>query len=112
MAHLHRVGLGTLMFGLLALVWAGGCGFPTQTTFGVGNDGGIRTLAMPDDAEVFVDGGSMGPASQYRGRTFIQVKGGKHVVEIKKTGYLPYREEVFVSGNMVTITVTLKKSAD
>jgi len=97
-----------LLAGSLLLVSA--CGFPTQTTFGVGGDGGIRTIVIPDDAEVFVDGGSMGPASRYRGRTFIQVKNGKHVVEIKKSGYLPYREEVFVSGSMITMTVTLKKS--
>lgn len=100
------------VFGLLAgsLLLVSACGFPTQTTFGVGNDGGIRTIVIPDDAEVFVDGGPMGSASRYRGRTFIQVKGGKHVVEIKKSGYLPYREEVFVSGNMITMTVTLKKA--
>jgi hypothetical protein len=109
MRHTHRTVTGILALGLLAMVGAGGCGFPTQTTFSVGNDGGIRTLVIPDDAEVFVDGGSMGPVSQYRGKTFIQVKGGKHMVEIKKPGYLPYREEIFVSGNIMTITVTLKK---
>jgi hypothetical protein len=103
--------LALLALGLLAVAGAG-CSLPTQTTFGVGNDGGIRTIVIPDDAEVFVDGGSMGPASQYRGRTFIQVKGGKHVVEIKKPGHVPYREEVFVSGNMITITVTLKKEGE
>jgi PEGA domain len=102
--------IGCLALGILAAVGSGGCSYPTQTTFGVGNDGGIRTIVIPDDAEVLVDGGSMGPASQYRGRTFIQVKGGKHVVEIKKAGHLPYREEIFVSGNIVTITVTLKKA--
>jgi hypothetical protein len=104
---------GMLALSLLALglaAWAGGCGFPTQTTFSTGNDGGLTMLVIPDDAEVFVDGASMGPASQYRGHTFIQLKGGKHLVEIKKPGYHDYREEVFVSGNLRSITVRLKKS--
>ncbi|MEW6324999.1 MAG: PEGA domain-containing protein [Nitrospirota bacterium] len=109
MRRTHRMMLGWLAGGLL-LIAATGCGFPTQTTFGVSGDGGLRTIVIPDDAEVFVDGASMGPASQYRGRTFIQMKAGKHVVEIKKAGYATYREEVFVSGNLKTITVTLKKS--
>jgi len=101
-----------MLFGLLvgSLVSITACGFPTQTTFGVSNDGGIRMLVLPDDAEVFIDGASMGAVSQFRGRTFIQVKGGKHVVEIKRPGYADYREEIFVSNNIVTITVTLKKS--
>jgi hypothetical protein len=100
-----------MITGVLAgsLLVVAACGFPTQTTFGVGNDGGLRTLVIPDDAEVFIDGGSMGAASQYRGRTFIQMKGGTHVVEIKKSGYADYREEVFVKGNIITMTLTLKK---
>lgn len=99
--------VGVLLLGSLMVVVS--CGFPTQTTFGVGNDGGLRTLVIPDDAEVFVDGASMGPVSQYRGRTFIQLKGGKHQLEIKKAGYAPYTQEIFVSGNLITVTVTLKK---
>jgi PEGA domain len=113
MRHTQHTVLRTLTLGLLALgllAWAGGCGFPTQTTISTGNDGGLRTLVIPDDAEVFIDGGSMGPASQFRGRTFIRMKAGKHVVEIKKPGYQTYRDEVFVSNNMITITVMLKKA--
>ena len=100
-----------MILGLLAgsLVYIAACGFPTQTTFGVGNEGGLRMLVIPDDAVVYVNGASMGPVNQYRGRTFIRLKNGKHVVEIQKAGYATYREEVFVSNNMVTLTVTLKK---
>ncbi|HUJ79773.1 MAG TPA: PEGA domain-containing protein [Nitrospiria bacterium] len=72
--------------------------------------GGLRTLVIPDDAEVFVDGVSMGPAGKYRGRTFIELKGGTHQVEIKKEGYEPYRDDVVINNNMIMITVTLKKT--
>jgi PEGA domain len=106
--HRPRWIVGAFLLGSLAIVMS--CSLPTQTTFGVGNDGGLTMLVIPDDAEVFVDGASMGPASQYRGHSFIQLKGGKHLVEIKKPGYRDYREEVFVSGNLRTMTVTLKKS--
>ncbi len=109
MRHTHRIFLGGLAGGLLLAALVAGCGFPTQTTFGVADEGGLRTVVIPDDAEVFVDGTSMGPASQYRGRTFIQLKGGKHVVEIKKPGYITHREEVFVSNNLRTLMVTLTK---
>lgn len=102
--------LGLLVCTLVTAMSAGGgCGFPTQTTFGVGNDGGLRTIVMPEDAEVFVDGASMGAAKQYSAKKFIQVSGGKHVVEIKKPGYVTYAKEVFVSGNLQTINVTLIK---
>jgi len=106
----HRqIGTGVALAALL-LITVAGCGFPTQTNYSVPNDGGLRTLVFPDDAEVFVDGGSMGAASQYRGGKFIQIKAGKHIIEIKKDGYLPYHEEVFVNGNIRVITVTLKKA--
>jgi hypothetical protein len=111
MRHTPQIIFGLLCGSLLLMASAGGgCGFPTQTTFGVGNDGGLRMIVLPEDAEVFVDGASMGPAKQFRGSAFIQLKGGKHVVEIKKPGYADYREEIFVSGNIVTMTVTLKKT--
>jgi hypothetical protein len=102
----HWLLTGCLVGGLLLL---SACNFSTPTILNAGNNGGLRTLVIPDDAEVFIDGGSMGPASKYRGRTFIQMMGGKHVVEIKKPGYQTYRDEVFISNNMITITVTLKK---
>ena len=97
---------GFLACGLLLV---SSCAFFPPTAANTGTNGGLHTLVIPDDAEVFVDGASMGPASQYRGRAFIPLKGGKHVVEIKKAGYLPYRDEVTVNNTMLMMTVTLKK---
>ncbi len=99
--------VGVLLLGSLLTVLS--CSLPTQTTFGVGNDGGLTLNVIPNDAELFVDGASMGPVGQYRGRRFVQLKGGKHQIEIKEAGYIPYTQEIFVSGNLTTITVTLKK---
>ena len=96
--------VGLILSGLLMIT---SCGLPKQTTFGVGDDGGLRTIVIPDDAEVFVDGVSMGAVSQYRGRTFIPVTAGQHLVEIKKPGYATYTKEIFVRGNMQTLTITL-----
>ncbi len=93
---------------LLAIVIVA-CGFPRQTTFGVGNEGGLRIIADPSDAEVLVDGASMGPASQFSGDRYIKLTSGTHRIEIRKDGYLPYTNEVFSSNSLQTLEVTLKK---
>jgi len=100
-----------LLTGFLAggLFLVTSCALFTSTTANTETNGGLRTLVIPDDAEVFVDGTSMGPASRYRGHTVIPLKGGKHVVEIKKDGYLPYHDEIVINKNLLTLTVTLKK---
>ncbi|HTP41534.1 MAG TPA: PEGA domain-containing protein [Nitrospiria bacterium] len=101
-----------LLTGLFAccLLAATACTLFSPTTSAPPQAGGLRTLVIPDDAEVIVDGVSMGPASKYRGRDFIPVKGGAHQVEIRKEGYQPYRDAVFINNNMIMITVTLKKA--
>jgi len=104
--HTRRLLTGFLVCSLLL---ASACSYFSPTTPNSGQDGGLRTLVIPDDAEVFVDGSSMGPVSGFRGRTFIPMKGGQHVVEIKKPGYQTYRHEVTINNNIITITVTLKK---
>jgi hypothetical protein len=101
-----------LLTGLFAcsLILASACSLFSPAPHPSPLEGGLRTLVIPDDAEVIVDGVSMGPASQYRGRAFIPVKGGAHQVEIKKEGYQPYRDAVFINNNLIMITVTLKKA--
>ena len=96
-------------FLVCSLIASSACSLFTPTSPVSAQNGGLRTLVIPDDAEVIVDGVSMGPASKYRGRDFIPVKGGAHQVEIRKEGYQPYRDAVFINNNMIMITVTLKK---
>ena len=45
-----------------------GCGTPREATIGVGNEGALRIICNPNDAEVFVDTVSMGEANKYDGK--------------------------------------------
>ena len=87
-----------------------GCGTPREATIGVGNEGALKIVCDPSDAEVFVDGVSMGEANRYDGKPgYIKLSSGTHRVEIKKEGYAPYFREVYSSKSLQTIEVTLRK---
>ena len=97
------------LFSLLILILMG-CGTPKEATIGVGNEGAIRIVCNPSDAEVFIDGGSMGEANRYDGNPgYIKLSSGTHKVEIKKEGYAPYSRDVYSSKSLQTIEVTLRK---
>jgi hypothetical protein len=94
----------------LALVFILGCGFPQETRRGVGNEGFLRILANPDDAEVYVDGMLAGQAGQFE-KNPLELKSGTHKIELRKAGFVPEMHEVYV-GNQSrhTLKVNLKKS--
>ena len=87
-----------------------GCGTPKEVTVGKGNEGLLMILCKPSDAEVFVNGVSMGEANRFDGKPgYIMLESGTHKIEIKKEGYAPYFREVFSSRSLQTIDVTLIK---
>jgi len=87
-----------------------GCGTPREATIGVGNEGALKIVCDPSDAEVSIDGVSMGEANRYDGKPgYIKLSSGTHKVELKKEGYAPYFREVYSSKSLQTIDVTLRK---
>jgi len=87
-----------------------GCGTPREATIGIGNEGALRIVCNPGNAEVFVDGVSMGEVNRYDGKPgYIKLSSGTHKIEIKKEGYAPYTREVYSSKSLQTIEMTLRK---
>ena len=95
---------------LLGVAFLLGCGLPTETRRGVGNEGFLNIIANPDDAEVYVDGQLMGHASKFE-KSPIELGSGTHKIEIRKVGYLSELREVYL-GNQSrhTLKVNLRKS--
>ena len=100
----------TIMLSLLLILVLLGCGTPKEATIGVGNEGAMRIVCSPGDAEVFIDGASMGEVNRYDGKPgYIKLSSGTHKVEIKKEGYVSYSRDVYSSKSLQTIEVTLRK---
>ena len=101
-------GLSGLLLAGLVIFW--GCGMPKETRRGMGNEGFLLIQAVPDDAEVYVDGQLMGKAEKY-GSDPLELSSGTHKIEIRRSGFLPEVREVYV-GNQSrhTLKVNLRKS--
>ncbi len=93
---------------MILVFW--GCGLPQETRRGVGNEGFLIIQAVPDDADVYVDGQRMGRAGEYE-RNPLELSGGTHKVEIRKPGFFPEVREIY-AGNQSrhTLKVNLRKS--
>ena len=95
---------------LTVLFVLAGCGVPKETRRGVGNEGLLIIQAVPDDAEVYVDGQPVGKAGKYESDP-LELSSGTHKIEIRKAGYFSEIREVY-SGNQSrhTLKVNLRKS--
>jgi len=95
---------------LLALVIFWGCGMPKETRRGVGNEGFLIIQAVPDDADVYVDGQLMGRADKYESDP-LELESGTHKIQFRKAGYYPEVREIYV-GNQSrhTLKVNLRKA--
>lgn len=77
----------------------------TQTTKQSDKQGSLTVGTDANDCEVFVDGKFMGntPAK-------LKLAEGEHTIEVKKTGFKPYKKEITVSeGSELTLRPTLEK---
>jgi len=72
-----------------------------------GNFGSVSIRVQPADAEVTIDGERWtGPATQER--LVVQLSGGRHRVEVQKSGFERYANDVDVRpGETVTLNVSL-----
>lgn len=86
------------------------CMTPEAQVKGQGNEGLLAIFCDPPDAEVYVDGQLVGKANRFDGRPgYLQVTSGRHVIELKKDGYKPYRQEIYASNAIIEIRATLEK---
>jgi hypothetical protein len=97
-----------LLLAGLVIFW--GCGMPKETRRGVGNEGFLIILAVPDDADVYVDGQLMGRADKYESDP-LELESGTHKIQFRKAGYYPEVREIYV-GNQSrhTLKVNLRKA--
>ena len=103
---MRNKGFGLLVFCIFLIV---GCGLPQETRRGVGNEGFLIIQAIPEDAEIYINGELVGRAEQFQ-KNPLELRSGTHKVEIRKAGYSSEYREIFV-GNQSrhTIKVNLKK---
>jgi len=94
----------------LAILASWGCGLPQEARRGIGNEGFLIIQAVPDDADVYVDGRRVGQAGEYE-KTPLELSSGTHKVEIRKTGFLPEVREIY-AGNQSrhALKVNLRRS--
>ncbi len=87
-----------------------GCGLPQETRRGVGNEGFLIIQAVPEDADVYVDGQRVGRAGDYE-RNPLELSSGTHKVEIRKGGFFSEVREIY-AGNQSrhTLKVNLRRS--
>jgi hypothetical protein len=72
-----------------------------------GNTGQLSLRLEPPDAEITIDGQPWSTSGQEM--TVIDVSEGRHVVQVRKAGYIGYLTEVEVrAGETTTINVTLR----
>jgi len=97
-----------LLSWIILVCW--GCTLPQETRRGIGNEGFLIIQAVPDDADVYVDGQRVGKAGDYE-KNSLELSGGAHKVEIRKGGFLPEVREIY-AGNQSrhTLKVNLRKS--
>ncbi len=99
-----------IAFLILALALIAACGYPKETRRGVGNEGLLIIQAVPDDAEVFVDGQKMGRAEKFASDP-LELSGGTHKIELRREGFLPDIRDIYV-GNQSrhTLKINMRKS--
>jgi hypothetical protein len=94
-----------------ATVQASGPGFPPGPAGprGTTRAGLIAIRVQPGDAELFIDG-QRWEASPGDQRLLVEVSEGRHVVEIRKSGYRPFSTEVVVRPRQTTpLNINLTK---
>ena len=70
--------------------------------------GELKLLCAPSDAEVFIDGYSVGACHQFEGKPKgLTLSKGMRQVVVKKNGFLPYFGYVDSDGTMAALTIEL-----
>jgi hypothetical protein len=92
---------------LLALSFAGGCGYPKTSVKATEENPSLVFTGAPENAVVRVDGIEAGRAADFSGERSLSVLPGRHVVEVIGDGSVLLREEVFLSpGSIKTLRLS------
>lgn len=99
-----------LRVALILLAAAGavlpGCS-PQSRVRGAADAGGLIFAVHPPDASVVLDGVVQGKASDFSEERYLSVEPGTHRLELRKAGYETHVRDVYVSGSLLRIEVTL-----
>lgn len=87
---------------LVAVALLGGC-YPRSQVYGVGNEGGLVFNVNPPEAEVLIDGVAQGPASAFTEERYLKVSPGKHLLELRLSGYETYAREFYMANSLLRI---------
>ena len=87
---------------LLSVVFLFFMGCASDTLKAVSNDGLVKIVAEPSNAEVYVDGNAVGRAKEFNGNPgLLRLSHGTHTIELKKDGYQSYIRRVFVGNEAI-----------
>ena len=83
-----------------------GCSLPSTTVRSVDSRPSISIKGAPANAELLIDGLSMGKANSYNGEPqTLTIEPGTHRVLITENGNVLYDHNIFVESELKTITV-------
>lgn len=101
----------SLLIILSAFVFSGCFGRPQSELSTVSNSGFLKIIAIPDDAQVYIDGVLTGSARDFDGRVkVLELTSGKHKIELKAQGYYSYSRDVMVGARATKdFNITLSK---
>lgn len=69
--------------------------------------GELRMSCDHRDAEVYIDGVLHGSCQDLEGTAGLRLPSGPHLVEVRKTGFLPYRAQVLAGDVRTSLEVNL-----
>lgn len=104
-----RIFSPVILYIILSMTVMAGCA--TTPKVADSTHGSITITAAPEDADIIVDGKSIGKVSDYGSeRKQLKLGPGTHKVEIKSDGYYSYSRDVTVgTGTTEDINVNLNK---
>lgn len=92
-----------LIFILLVFILTG-CSLPSTTVRSVDSRPGIAVTGAPDEAELLVDGLTVGKASAFDGSPkVLTVEPGTHRITVRQGDTVLYDQQVFVDSETKTI---------
>lgn len=94
-----------LAFSLLTV----GCAAPRTSVQTMDEKGTMVFKVKPSDAEVSIDGNSVGKAREYDGSAKVmRLNPGTHVVKLSAEGYQDYEKRVYLSDTRELVEVQLQ----
>jgi hypothetical protein len=95
----------TLYIAIILTIVAG-CAMPVTTVKTVDSRPSISITGAHQDAILYIDGISMGPAVQYNGQpNVLIIEPGTHKIEIKNNNAVIYQQTIFVESELKNIII-------